>query len=356
MLRFHSLRVAEVRPEAEDSLAITLSVPPPLQAEYRGVAGQHIVLRMSPDGQELRRTYSLTNAPGEQGLHLLVRLQPGGRMSGALQRLEPGQSVEVLPPNGSFTPHAAAIGAGLRVAFAAGSGITPVLSVTRAVLAAGGAMMVFYGNRSAARAMGLEALQALKDRYPERLALHFVMSREPQEVTLYNGRLDAAKVRELAGAFFDPAGVSEYFVCGPGDMDRQVCAALGELGVRAERIRVEHFAVAAESAPAPQPVVAEAPQAAGMAEVTVILDGRRRSFTMPIAADTVLEAAERAGLDLPFSCRSGVCSTCRTKVVRGEVRMQQNYALEDWELEQGYVLACQSQCVSGELELDYDEK
>ncbi len=357
MLRFHALRVAEVRPEAEDTLAITLSVAQELQSEYRGSPGQHVVLRTCVDGEELRRTYSLTNAPGAAGLSLLVRLQPGGRMSGALQRLAAGDSLDVLPPNGSFTPHAGAAEAGLRVAFAAGSGITPVLSIARAVLAAGGAMMIFYGNRTASRAMGLEALQALKDRYPARLSLHFIMSGEPQEVSLYNGRLDGSKVRELARAFFDPAGVSEYFVCGPGDMDDQVCAALGQFGVPAERIRVEHFSVAAESAAAARSAApVEAKPAAGMAEVTVILDGRRRCFAMPIDADTVLDAAERAGLELPFSCRSGVCSTCRTKVVRGQVRMEQNYALEEWELEQGYVLACQSKCLSGELELDYDEK
>ncbi len=353
MLKFHPLRVIEVRPEAEDALAITLAVPPALRAEYRGSPGQHIVLRAPADGGELRRTYSLTNEPGAEMLQLLVRVHPGGRMSDVLQRLAAGHEVQALPPNGSFTPHAAALGAGLRVAFAAGSGITPVLSVARAVLAAGGAMMIFYGNRSAARAMGLEALQGLKDRYPERLALHFVMSREPQEVALYNGRLDAAKVCELARAFFDPSSVGEYFVCGPAEMDQQVCAALAQLGVPAERIRVEHFGVERQAAAAP---AGARVQAEGMAEVTVVLDGRRRTFAMPVEGETVLEAAERAGIDLPFSCRSGVCSTCRTKVVRGAVRMDQNYALEEWELAQGYVLACQSRCLSGELEVDYDEK
>jgi len=366
MLKFHSLRVAEVRPEAEDAIALTLEVPTELAAEYRGSAGQHLVLRLTAGGEELRRTYSFTNAPGERCLRLLVRLQPHGRVSALLGRLEPGARLEVLPPNGSFTPHAAAIGAGLRVAFAAGSGITPVLSVTRAVLAAGGAMMVFYGNRSAARTMGLEALQALKDQYPERLALHFIMSQEPQEVALYNGRLDGAKVRELARAFFDPVSVTEYFVCGPGNMDGEVCTALADLGVARERIRVEHFTAADDGAVAVPPTAAEqsAPppaaqgeaMAEGMAEVTVLIDGRRRTFTMAIDGDSVLDAAERAGLDLPFSCRSGVCSTCRTKVVRGKVRMAENYALEEWELEQGYVLACQSKCLTSELELDYDEK
>lgn len=356
MLRFHSLCVEEVRSEAEDALAITLALPAALRSEFSGSAGQHVVLRACSAGEELRRTYSLTNAPGADRLQLLVRLHSGGRMSQALAQLNPGDRIEVLPPNGSFIAHAAPLGAGLRVAFAAGSGITPVLSVMRAVLAAGGAMLLFYGNRSAARMMGLEALQALKNLYPQRLALHFLMSREPQEAEVYNGRLDAAKVRELADAFFSAEAVTEYFVCGPGDMHREVSAALTALGVPASAIRVEHFSALAGEATTAGAAPRPTPPSAGMAEVSVILDGRRRSFPMPIGADTVLEAAERAGLDLPYSCRSGVCSTCRTRVVRGEVRMEQNYALEDWELEQGYVLACQSRCVSAELELDYDEK
>ncbi len=356
MLRYHSLRVAEVEPEAEDALAVALEVPPELEADYRGSAGQHIALRASIEGEEIRRTYSLTNAPGEWPLRIIARVQPGGRMSGFLSRLRAGQTLEVLPPNGSFTAHAGSLGEGLRVAFCAGSGITPVLAVTRSVLAAGGRMLVFYGNRSLARTMGLEELQRLKDRYPRQLSLHFLMSREPQEVALYNGRLDAGKVRELSAAFFAPADLSECFICGPGDMAGDVSAALAGLGVPADRIRIEHFAVAGTAAQRPARPAAAETGASGLAQVTVTLDGRRRSFSMRIEEETVLDAAERAGLDLPFSCRSGVCSTCRTKVVRGEVEMAQNYALEDWELEQGYVLACQSRCKTPELELDYDEK
>lgn len=355
MLKYHSLRVARVEPEAEDALALALEVPPELEADYRGSAGQHIALRARIEGEEIRRTYSLINAPGEWPLRILVRVQPGGRMSGLLSRLRAGQTLEVLPPNGSFTAHAGSPGEGLRVAFCAGSGITPVLSVTRSVLAAGGRMIVFYGNRSLARTMGLEELQRLKDRYPERLSLHFLMSREPQDVALYNGRLDAGKVRELSSAFFAPADVSECFICGPGEMAGAVCAALAELGVPADRVRIEHFAAGVAAESRARPAAAET-GASGLAQVTVTLDGRRRSFSMRLEEETVLDAAERAGLDLPFSCRSGVCSTCRTKVVRGEVEMVQNYALEDWELAQGYVLACQSRCKTPELELDYDEK
>jgi ring-1,2-phenylacetyl-CoA epoxidase subunit PaaE len=207
-----------------------------------------------------------------------------------------------------------------------------------------------------ARAMCLEELLALKDRYLDRVALHFVMSREPQDVAIYNGRLDGDRVKQLASSFFAPGAVAECFLCGPGDMIDSVSRALRELGVSPDRIRAEHFTVATaapEKAAAPQPTAGADP---GMAEVTVLMDGRRRSFTMRMNGESVLDGAARAGLDLPFSCRAGVCSTCRTKVVRGEVTMNQNYALEDWELEQGYVLACQSQVRTPELELDYDER
>jgi ring-1,2-phenylacetyl-CoA epoxidase subunit PaaE len=191
-------------------------------------------------------------------------------------------------------------------------------------------------------------------------------------VALYNGRIDAPRVRQFAAALFRAPQVREYFVCGPGDMIEQVSATLRELGVDSARVHAEHFTVATtdaaalrEGAPATAAPGAAAglpaapapgPAAAGTAEVTVLMDGRRRSFTMKMDDETVLDAAARAGVELPFSCRAGVCSTCRTKVIRGEVAMAQNYALEDWELEQGYVLACQSRVRSTSLELDYDEK
>jgi ring-1,2-phenylacetyl-CoA epoxidase subunit PaaE len=370
MLKFHSLKVVELAPDAEDAVAIALEVPVELRAEYRGSAGQHVVVRLSLEGEDTRRTYSLVNAPGEWPLRIVPRVHAHGRVSRYLaEQLRPGDVLEVLPPNGSFTPREAAPTGGTYVAFAAGCGITPVLSVMRALLARPGTRVVlFYGNTAGARAMCLEELLALKDRYLGRLSLHFVMSREPQEVELYNGRIDAPRVRQLAQTFFSPPQVSEYFVCGPGDMIEQVSSALRELGVEPARIHAEHFTVATTesgaAAQTPQPAsgspVAERPAAvpvdSGSAEVTVIMDGRRRTFTMEREQDTVLDAAARAGVELPFSCRAGVCSTCRTKVIRGEVEMAQNYALEDWELEQGYVLACQSRVKSPILELDYDEK
>ncbi|MBS0580419.1 MAG: 2Fe-2S iron-sulfur cluster binding domain-containing protein [Proteobacteria bacterium] len=360
MLKFHPLTVLEVTPDGEDVVTLSLEVPAALRAEYRGSPGQHVVLRTRIDGEEVRRTYSLLNAPGEWPLRIAPRVHPHGRMSRHLAESTPaGARIEVLPPNGSFTPRTAAAG-GTYVAFASGCGITPVLSVLRSLLTQGARrVLLFYGNTGSARTMCAEELLALKDRYLGQLALHFLMSREPQEVALYNGRIDAARVQEFARSLFRAAEVREFFVCGPGDMIEQVSGALRGLGVGAERIHGEHFRVAGETAAAPAEPAAPPPRAAareGSAEVSVLMDGRRRSFTMHQGTETVLDAAARAGIELPFSCRAGVCSTCRTKVVAGEVEMAQNYALEDWELAQGYVLACQAHCKSATLELDYDEK
>ena len=373
MLKFHSLPVVRLMPDAEDAVAIELAVPPELRAEYLGAAGQHVVVRAALDGEDTRRTYSLVNAPGEWPLRIVPRVHAQGRMSRYLaEQLRPGDALEVLPPNGSFTPREAAPARGTYVAFAAGCGITPVLAMARALLERGARVLLFYGNSGTARTMCLEELLALKDRYLDRLSLHFLMSREPQEVALYNGRIDAERVRQFAATLFRPREISEYFVCGPGDMIEQVTATLRDLGVDPVRVHAEHFTVTTTgetSAPRPaapagaQPVpappaasVAASGTVAGTAEVTVLMDGRRRSFTMRMYEETVLDAAARAGIELPFSCRAGVCSTCRTKVIRGEVAMAQNYALEEWELEQGYVLACQSHVRSPTLELDYDEK
>jgi len=385
MLKFHPLRIAELQPDADDAVAIALEVPQELKSEYLGLPGQHVVLRTELEGQEERRTYSLINAPGEWPLRIAARVHENGRMSRHLaEHIKVGDKIDVLPPNGSLTPRLGKAAQGVAsertyVGFASGCGITPVLAVAKAVLQADrtNQFILFYGNSSTGRVMCLEELLGLKDRYLDRLALHFVMSREPQEVELYNGRVDAARVSELARTVFKADQVAEYFVCGPGDMIEQVTGALRELNVSADRIHGEHFTVeagggagahgaAAGARDATTGVVAvpagsgAASQGDGIAvdavKVTVVMDGRRRTFSMQMDDETVLDAAERAGLDLPFSCRAGVCSTCRTKVISGEVEMAQNYALEDWEVEQGYVLACQTRPKTSTLELDYDEK
>jgi ring-1,2-phenylacetyl-CoA epoxidase subunit PaaE len=375
MLKFYTVTVRELHPEAEDAIGLVLDVPPELEATFRARAGQHIVVRYWLDGTEVRRTYSPTGAAGELPLTLGIRVQPGGRLSQYLAHaLRPGDSVEAMPPGGSFGAALAArrTPAPTYVAFASGSGITPVISILHSALVEqpDARVILFYGNRTSARAMLLEDVQALKDRYMARLAVHFIMSAEPQETELLNGRIDGRKTRELARWFFDPPAVEAYFLCGPGDMMEQSSRELRALGVAPERIHAERFTVADPASasaaatgglmPAPHsPTTASAAAPArseGLAEVTVLIDGRRRTFTMHTGNETILDAASRAGLELPYSCRAGVCSTCRTRLTRGKVHMRENYALEDWELEQGFILACQSLADTAELELDYDAR
>jgi ring-1,2-phenylacetyl-CoA epoxidase subunit PaaE len=384
MLTFHSLRVVEVHPEAEDAVGISLEVPPELQAGYEGLPGQHVVVRTEINDEENRRTYSLVNAPGEWPLRIVLRVHPSGHMSRYLaEQLNVGDSLDVLPPNGSFTPRRAAQEAGTYVAFASGCGITPVLSVMRSLLAANSSnrVILFYGNASTGRAMCLEELLGLKDSYLQRLSLHFVMSREPQEVELYNGRIDGGRVRELAKALFKPGEVTEFFVCGPGNMIDEVSATLRELGVAGDKIHGEHFTVATttgvggakesvaacasgaitvEFADAPPGAISvefgDRPGTEGIAVEFDAVPGGAAGATEKSNDSTAGAAQVPAAAPAPFSCRAGVCSTCRTKLVRGEVEMAQNYALEEWEVEQGYVLACQARVKTPVLELDYDEK
>jgi ring-1,2-phenylacetyl-CoA epoxidase subunit PaaE len=252
----------------------------------------------------------------------------------------------------------AAPGAGVRalyVGFAAGADLAALVALLAARLREEPAceVVVFFGNYGDVSAAALEELLALKDCHLRRLALHFIMEREPEEGELLTGRLDAQKVRALAARFFAPLAVHEYFLLGGAAAVTELHAALVQLGVAPQRIRATAKSGAESAAPA-QADAAASP-AAGVTEVSVIRDGRRCTFTMQTGVESILEAAARAGLDLPFSCRAGVCSTCRTKLVRGEVELAQNYALEDWELAQGFILACQAHAKTAELEITYDE-
>jgi ring-1,2-phenylacetyl-CoA epoxidase subunit PaaE len=361
MISYHPLTIADVRPEGSDAVCVTLDVPDELRDTFRFAPGQHIGVRATIDGQEVRRTYSICSATDERHLRIGVRLHERGSMSGHLGRqLRAGDTLEVLPPTGRFilTPDTKA--ARTYCAFAGGSGITPILGIIRNGLRHEPAsrFLLFYGNRTTGSIMFAEELLALKDRYPQRLALYFLMSREPQDVELFNGRLDAAKVSELARELFDARGMDAYFLCGPDTMIESVKEGLLELGVEQTRIHSEHFASDAKREVGPKTDLQPQTKAKEEAQtqVTVVMDGRRRTFDMASDGTTVLEAAEQAGLELPYSCRAGVCSTCRTRVVRGAVTMMTNYALEPWEVEAGYVLCCQALPAATELEITYDER
>jgi ring-1,2-phenylacetyl-CoA epoxidase subunit PaaE len=361
MLRFHPLAVMGRTEVADDAIALTFAVPPALRGEFGFRAGQHVALRCLIDGREERRTYSIVNPEGADSITIGVRVQKDGRMSAHLARhATAGATIEVLTPNGSFH---AQDGSGPRhyAAFAAGSGITPVLSIAASALARdpGSRFQLWYGNTESARTMFLEEIMALKDRNLARFSVAFVMSREPQEIAWLNGRIDAAKLREFARYDLAVPEIDEFFVCGPGTMGEELPRSLASLGAKGP-IHVEHFTppgtAAAAAAPSKQaPAQPAATGSAATAEVTVVMDGRRRRFMMPQSGEVILEAAERAGLDLPFSCRAGVCSTCRAKLVAGRAEMEHNVALEEWEVEAGYILCCQARPASAALEISYDE-
>jgi ring-1,2-phenylacetyl-CoA epoxidase subunit PaaE len=259
-----------------------------------------------------------------------------------------------MPPNGSFHPRLDPARSRTYLAIAAGSGITPILSIVSSVLAAepDSRVMLLYANRSLARCMFADEILALKNRHMARFDVQFLFTAEPSDQPLLNGRLGAAKLAEFAREWFDPRGVDEYYLCVPGSMSDEISSALRALGAGGE-IHVERFGIEREAAAvAPKPPAGSSKQA----DVAIIIDGRRRSFTMPMDGEVLLDAAERAGMELPFSCRAGICSTCRAKVLSGKVSMGHNQALEDWEVEAGYILCCQSHPLSPQIEITFDDK
>jgi ring-1,2-phenylacetyl-CoA epoxidase subunit PaaE len=358
-LSFHPLRVSAVERVADDATCVTVDIPVSLREVFAHHAGQYVTVRRKINEREELRTYSIVTAPGGSSLKLGVRLQTGGRVSGDIAaNLRAGDTLEVGTPMGRFRT---AIDPQRRfsyVAFAAGSGITPILSLATDILAKEphSRFTLFYGNRSISRTMFLEETLALKNRHLDRVSLHFVMSREPQQTELLNGRLDAGKVAELSAHMPEISTADEYLICGPGEMVDDVRNALKALNGNAT-VRFERFATAnsrpleilvkQNAAPAPQEV---------LAMISVVMDGRRRSFPMSPGDPSVLDAAERAGLELPFSCRSGICATCRTRITEGTAVMTHNIALEPWEIDLGFVLCCQARPTTPTLEISYDQK
>jgi ring-1,2-phenylacetyl-CoA epoxidase subunit PaaE len=341
---FYPLTVAAVEPLTDDAAAITFAVPADLAGEFAFKPGQSLTLQRG--GQ--RRSYSICVPPGRQP-RIGVREVAGGAVSGWLVReARPGDVLEVQPPSGTFTPGAASAG-GRHVLIAAGSGITPVLSIAWSLLLAGAEVTLIYGNRRADTVMFADEVADLKDAFPARMRLVHVLSREAQEVDLFSGRLDAAKLRALLPATVDVPGVGDWWLCGPFGMVEAAIGVLAELGVPRSMVHRELFYV--EDAPPPE--VTHEDLAGPGAEVTVILDGRATVVTVP-PGTPVLDGAQRARADLPFACKGGVCGTCRALVTEGAVTMRRNFALEEAEVASGYVLTCQSLPASDAITVDYD--
>jgi ring-1,2-phenylacetyl-CoA epoxidase subunit PaaE len=358
MLTFHELTLRERARIAEEAFALTLEIPHAARASFACLPGQHVVVRATVNGRALRRNYSVV---GPVRAELVIGVRSQGEMSRYLaEELPLGARLEVLSPGGGFHAKTDAQHAKRYVAISAGSGITPVLSIAQALLEEEprSELVLLYCNRSLARVMFLEEVLALKNRYPARCAVHFVMTREPQEVELYNGRLDGSRLAAFPGRLLEPGEVDEYFLCGPQAMVDELAASLRAHEVTAP-IHIERFGGARAGAPVLErsaviPEVPPASESLATTEVSVVMDGRRRGFTMRRDGERVLEAAERAGLELPFACRAGVCSTCRARLLAGEVTMDYNQALEPAEVAAGYVLCCQARALSARLELTYD--
>jgi ring-1,2-phenylacetyl-CoA epoxidase subunit PaaE len=344
--QFYPLTVASVDPLTDDSAAVTFDVPPGLHQTFAFAPGQSLTVRRGDE----RRSYSICASAGSAP-RIGVREVAGGAVSGWLvHEVRAGDVIEVQAPSGSFTPDLQ--NPGQHVLIAAGSGITPVLSIAGSVLAAHGesSVTLLYGNRRSDSVMFADEIADLKDSYPARICVVHVLSREPQEVDLFNGRLDEGKLRSLLPVTVDPGAVDHWWLCGPFAMVEGAIGVLGELGVPRDRIHRELFYV--EDAPPEQAKHADAPVGPG-AEVTVLLEGRSSTATIP-PGTPILDGAQRVRPDLPFACKGGVCGTCRALLVEGEVTMRRNYALEREELAAGYVLTCQSLPASDRITVDYD--
>jgi ring-1,2-phenylacetyl-CoA epoxidase subunit PaaE len=353
---FARLTVTRVEPLCDDAVAVSFAVPAEWAARFAFRPGQSVTVRRVVDGREERRSYSIC-APVGAPLRIGVREVTGGAVSAWLVRdVRPGDTVEVQPPSGRFVADPAA--GGRHVLVAAGSGITPMISIAGSLLAGGpstgsGAARVtlFYGNRHTSSVMFAEELADLKDAYGPRFELVHLLSREPREVELFTGRLDRDRFATLLRALVPVEAVDGFWLCGPHEMVVGARAVLSALGVPKERLHAELFYV--EDA-APPPARHREPGAGGpTAQVTVVLDGRATELALPYD-EPVLESAQRRRADLPFACKGGVCGTCRARVTEGSVDMRRNFALEDDEVAAGFVLTCQSYPVSATARIDYD--
>lgn len=348
---FHALRVAAIDELTDDSVALTFEVPPDLADDFAWLPGQHLNIR---GGDDVRRSYSICTPPASGRLRIGVKRLPGGAFSeGVVDRLRVGDELEVMTPAGRFTVEVDPTAARSYVAIAAGSGITPVLSIIGALLEGepGSTVTLVYANRTHRSVMFLDEVHDLKDRFPARLQIVHVLSREASEVELLSGRLDSARLTAILEALVPVTDVDQWFLCGPQQMLVELRATLADLGVPAGHVHAELF----HADPVPRaPVAALASGADGAAEVTIRLGGRSSSLSLRPDDVPVLDAALRVRSDLPFACKGGVCGTCRARLVTGTVVMDTNYALEPDEIEAGYVLTCQSHPTSDEVVLDYD--
>lgn len=348
--QFHQLKVSEVEHLTDDAVALTFEIPTDLDEQFNFVAGHHVTVRAQIDDQDVRRSYSICIPPGQGKVRVGVRRISGGLFSTyATTRLAVGDVVDVMPPGGDFVLGDHPAGARI-VAIAGGSGITPVLSMVSTALADGCHVTLLYGNRTSSSIMFLEELEELKDRYPTTFQLIHVLSREPQSVELFSGRLDPDRFADIFASLVPPAGVDGWYLCGPTGLVEGAQSALNAAGVSEDLVHVELF-YSGDTPPLPpiDPVEAQS----GSVKVGFTLDGRYSTVGMEPEM-TLLDAAVRVRSDLPFACKGGMCATCKAHLVEGEVEMDRNFALVAEELDAGFILTCQSHPKTDTIEINYD--
>ena len=353
---FHKLRVAEVKRETPDAVSVRFELPEELREAFAFRAGQHLTFRREIGGEEIRRNYSVCAAPSEGVLKIGVKKIAGGVFSGWINdELKTGDVLDVMAPHGSFCWNFEPVARREYVAFAGGSGITPVLSLMKTALAVEprSRFTLFYGNRNSMGVMFLEEIAGLKDRYIGRLSVCHFLEDEEEEIELFNGRLDRAKAEEILASLVRPEHVDAFFICGPGPMMDAIEEALHARSVDKTRILIERFTTGPLSAAQAAAARALEEKAAGL-QMRVTLGGRRVTVAFDPEKHSILDNVRAAGLPAPFACKGGVCATCRAKVIEGEVSMKANFALSAEELAEGYVLTCQATPLTDGVVLTYD--
>jgi ring-1,2-phenylacetyl-CoA epoxidase subunit PaaE len=353
---FHRLAIAEVIPETAEAMSILFVVPEALRETFRFRPGQHLTLRAEIGGEEVRRNYSLCVAPEDDALKVTVKRIAGGLFSNWVNdALKPGAAIDVMPPHGSFTWDFLPGAANHYVAFAGGSGITPVISLLKTALIEepDSRFTLFYGNRDSQSVIFLEALAGLKNRFIDRLEVHHFLAEESEDIDLFNGMLDRGKCDALLDVMIDPAEVTAFFICGPGPMMDAAEQALTARGVARDKIHIERFTADRPSAALAAEIEELQNRAEGLT-MMVTLDGRKRRIPFDAAAGNILDSARLAGLPAPYACKAGVCATCRARIVSGKAEMAARYGLTDEEVAAGYILTCQSIPKGEGLEVDYD--
>ena len=349
---FHAVTIKEVRRETEDAVSIALNLPED-GVDFSFLPGQYLTLKANIGGEEVRRSYSVCVAPHEGELRVAVKEIEGGKFSTYANReLKAGDSIESMAPTGNFTWAPASTAAHV-VGWAAGSGITPVMSIAKSVLASDDTSTVtlFYGNKNSNSIIFKDAIDDLKNTYLERFEVHHVLSREDQGTDHLKGRIDAAKAEKFAQSLIDLNKVTAHYLCGPQEMIETVSAKLESMGTLKSNI---HFELFNTLVPSKDARAASEERASTKASVTIVLDGEETHFEMG-PKDHVLDAALDAGADVPYACKGAVCCTCRARVLEGSAEMVMNYALVDDEVKEGYILTCQSHATSDRLVVSFDE-